>query len=258
MNHLRFETIGCARPHGEPQAACSCYLLRPGSDILRSIMVDCGHGAVAALLARTDVRTIAAVLITHLHPDHWMDLFAFRNALMAHRVPADTVRLLLPPGGGDRLARICETLDIGSDYFARSFALSEYEPGADFEVETLTVRAFRTRHPVPTFGLRLGDVGSGAAVTITSDTAAFAALADLVSDTRLLVIECDEAARAEASEAHLSIGTLIDTLRAARNLGRVVVTHYPFAEAETIGSRLRAALPGLDVVLATPGAVFDA
>src|SRR6202034_2893861 len=96
--------------------ACSGYLAQePGANVL----LDCGNGVFSKLRPVCDYVDVDAVVITHMHADHFLDLIPFGYALRyAPRqqsvaaggfsgtgVPARP-RLYLPAGGGDVMRRV--------------------------------------------------------------------------------------------------------------------------------------------------------
>ncbi len=58
--------------------ACSGYLVREGDFVL---LLDCGNGVFSKLRELVDYVDVSAVLISHLHADHFLDLVPFSYAL---------------------------------------------------------------------------------------------------------------------------------------------------------------------------------
>ncbi|MCR4399417.1 MAG: MBL fold metallo-hydrolase [Syntrophomonadaceae bacterium] len=95
---MELTVVGCWAPYPRAGEACSCYLVRGRQ---ATLILDCGHAAFSVLQRYADFRTIDAVVITHFHPDHYVDLYALRHALRGARFlgsRTEPVRLLLPPG----------------------------------------------------------------------------------------------------------------------------------------------------------------
>lgn len=81
-------------------ATGAAYLLRhPDGDIL----LDLGQGSFPRLAAELEPSDLQAILISHLHPDHFVDLVPLRHYLRWHLTPTRRVRVLGPIGLGDRL-----------------------------------------------------------------------------------------------------------------------------------------------------------
>jgi ribonuclease BN (tRNA processing enzyme) len=112
-----------------PGHASSCYLLEHEG---RAIALDLGQGAFAALWAYRDPATLDAVFVSHLHPDHHIDLVALRHYLH-YAVPEDSPSVMLRAPQELR-ARI-DALHGEPDFLARL-------PGDDLEAGLHEVAGF--------------------------------------------------------------------------------------------------------------------
>ena len=63
--------MGCSGSFPGPQSPASCYLLEHEG---YRMLLDLGNGALGSLQRFTDLYGIDAVLISHLHVDHFIDL----------------------------------------------------------------------------------------------------------------------------------------------------------------------------------------
>jgi ribonuclease BN (tRNA processing enzyme) len=81
-------------------AASSSYLVRFGD---AALLLDLGQGAFANLAATVEPSGLAAVIVSHLHPDHFVDLVALRHYLTWEFRPVRRVGVLGPQDLGDRL-----------------------------------------------------------------------------------------------------------------------------------------------------------
>ena len=59
--------------------ACSGYLIEEGET---SILLDCGNGVFGKLRERIDYIDVDAVVITHVHADHFIDLVPYAYGLL--------------------------------------------------------------------------------------------------------------------------------------------------------------------------------
>lgn len=76
---MELTVLGRFGPYPEAGAtACSGYLVTQNDT---KLLVDFGPGVLARLLAKTDVRQLSAIYLTHLHYDHTSDMLAFRYLL---------------------------------------------------------------------------------------------------------------------------------------------------------------------------------
>ena len=81
-------------------AAAASYLVLAGD---AAILLDLGQGAFPNLASTIEPSGLAAVVVSHLHPDHFIDLVPLRHYLRYEFDPPRRVRVLGPAGLGDRL-----------------------------------------------------------------------------------------------------------------------------------------------------------
>ena len=163
MGRMRLTVIGCAGSFPGPDSPASCYLLE--ADGFR-LVIDMGNGALGALQRHAALADIDAVILSHLHADHCVDLYSFRIA--REYVPGGPMRVIpvyAPAGGLERIAGVHGVDD--EDGLASRFAFSTLTPG-HLEVGPFTIEAGQVNHPVETFGLRLSH--GGAAIAYSADT----------------------------------------------------------------------------------------
>ncbi|HEV7603867.1 MAG TPA: MBL fold metallo-hydrolase, partial [Candidatus Limnocylindrales bacterium] len=87
---MRLDVIGAGPAYTDRAGATgSAYLLRSGET---SILLDLGQGSFPRLAGILDPADLDAVLISHLHPDHWVDLVPLRHYLRWER-PGRRVRV---------------------------------------------------------------------------------------------------------------------------------------------------------------------
>ena len=90
---MRLTVIGCAAAWGRgPDAASSCYLVEEGDT---AVVLDLGQGAFARLAMERAPASLAAVLVSHAHADHCVDLIPLRHSSegMTGRIDSAQVRL---------------------------------------------------------------------------------------------------------------------------------------------------------------------
>ena len=83
-----------------PGATGAAYLVRHGPT---AVVLDLGQGAFTRLAGTIEPSDLDAVVVSHLHPDHFIDLVALRHYLRREFEPCRRVRVLGPVGLGDRL-----------------------------------------------------------------------------------------------------------------------------------------------------------
>ncbi|MDD4236943.1 MAG: MBL fold metallo-hydrolase [Desulfotomaculaceae bacterium] len=88
--------LGCWAPYPKGGGACSGYLLRAGG---LNILLEAGNGSLSRLREFMDFRLLDGVIITHLHHDHYLDLFPLRHAVEGARREGERtgpVKLVVP------------------------------------------------------------------------------------------------------------------------------------------------------------------
>src|SRR3712207_9296110 len=80
---MRLTVIGCSGSFAGPASSASAYVVEaPAEDAANGdrpfrLLVDLGSGALGALQRHFDPLTVDAVLISHLHADHFFDLSGY-------------------------------------------------------------------------------------------------------------------------------------------------------------------------------------
>ncbi|MFM7063486.1 MAG: MBL fold metallo-hydrolase [Actinomycetes bacterium] len=152
---LSLTVLGCSGTYAAPGGACSGYLVRSEST---SVLVDCGPGTLANLQEHVSLQDLDAVVVTHEHPDHWLELPVMRNALK-YGVGRTGVPLYTTAG----------TLRLGEPFgLVGTFTSATVADGDAVEVGDLSFRFSRTDHPVETLAVRI-DAG-GRSLGYSSDT----------------------------------------------------------------------------------------
>jgi ribonuclease BN (tRNA processing enzyme) len=222
------------------------------------VLLDCGNGVFAKLRAQLDYLAVDAVVLTHLHADHFLDLVPFSYAL-AHgprRDDDNPVRPALhaPPGARQVFRRVAGGWG-SEELIENAFALHEYDAADTIEVGALRVRFTEVDHFVQAFAVEVTAPGGGRLVfgadTGPSDSlVAFAQGADLLMvEATLLEPEPD------GDRGHLTAREAGE--HAARaGVGALVLTHITDELDESAARRAAAATFGKDVSIAREGAVY--
>lgn len=246
---MQLTVVGCSGTVPGPEAAASAYLV--SCDGFR-LLVDCGNGAIGALQRHVGLFDLDAVLITHEHADHCLDLIPYtyvRRHFNTGQLPPLPV---FGPGTlGERLARSFETGAHGLDdvYDFRTLGEGRRTIGP-FEVDTA-----RVNHPVETYGVRL--MADGVTVAYSADSGPTDALVDLARNADLLLCEASFLdGPGLPSNLHLTAREAGE--HAARaEVRRLVLTHLvPWNDAARSQRDAEAAY-GSRVELARAGATYD-
>jgi ribonuclease BN (tRNA processing enzyme) len=251
MPLMRLTVVGCAGSFPGPDSPSSCYLLE--ADGFR-LVVDMGNGALGVLQRYAAISEIDAVLLSHLHADHCVDLYAYRIARRyGPGSPMPVIPVYAPRGGLERVARIHGVDD--DDGVAEQFAFTTIEPGW-FSVGPFTVEAGHVNHPVETFAFRVSH--GGASVTYSADTGACDELVRLAAGTNVALFEASFLAAQEDLPPNLHLTAREAAEHAARaEAEHLVLTHLvPGNDPDCSREEAAAAFHG-KLAIARSGLVID-
>ena len=219
---MEITVLGKSPSWPDAGGACSGYLVREEATTL---LLDCGNGAFGKLRERLDYAAVDAVVVSHLHADHVLDLVPFAYALTySPRRTDPPVRPVLHAPAGARVFFRRVVGAWGDERLVEgAFRLEEYETDATPRVGPLSVRFCEVPHFVPT---RAVEVAAGAGrLTFGADHAPSDALVAFARDTDLLLPEATlDAPEAAPPRGHL---TPAEAGEHARRAGarRLVLTH---------------------------------
>jgi ribonuclease BN (tRNA processing enzyme) len=171
----------------DADGACSGYLVEEGDACL---LLDCGCGVFSKLRRFRDYTDVDAVVISHLHADHFLDLVPYASALTyGPREHDERPRLYVPNGGRAALARVCGGAGMPEEHVERAFDLREYDPDEIVDVDGMTVRFHRVPHYLPTCAVDVASGNGGGRFTYGADSAPNEGLVRFADGTDLLMIE---------------------------------------------------------------------
>lgn len=233
---MKVTVLGGSAAAPNPGQGCSGYLLECGRT---SLLVDCGPGILPSLLRYRRLDNLDAIVLSHLHQDHVLDIVPMRYALKyAPALHRRRIPLWVPPGGSLFLQSLAQVLALGSEaadsFFAETFEIAEFDPQSVLEVPGWEIRFHPTRHWIPCWALRV--TCPHATVVYTADTGwddtlpSFAHGADLLIAEATLPVESEPDARS----GHLTASDAA-VLAALADVNMLLLTHYwePLDEANT-------------------------
>jgi len=247
---VKLTVVGCSGSFPGPGSPASCYLVE--ADGYR-VLLDLGNGALGELARYVGIYDIQAILISHLHPDHYIDLCAYYVARKYRPGgPAPRIPVYGPPDTAQRAAR-AYGLPIQPG-MTEEFCFRDYgqEP---FDLGPFRVVTALMNHPIPAYGVRLEH--DGRVLTYSGDTASCAALNQLAKDADLFLCEASFLeGRDAAPDVHLNGREAAQAARDAQ-AQRLVLTHIP--PWNDPARTLAEAAPAYDgpVELARPGRTYE-
>jgi ribonuclease BN (tRNA processing enzyme) len=254
---MRVTVVGCSGSFPGPDSAASCYLVqsRDGGGRTWRILLDLGSGALGPLQRYTSLYDVDAVLLSHLHPDHCLDLTGLYVALKYRPSgPAPAVAVYGPTGTAERLARAYDGLpDVG---MSAELDIHEWQAQTVVPLGPFVVTPYRVEHPVEAYGLRVE--ADGAVLAYTGDTDASPNLTPLCRDADLVLADSAFVDGRDATRGvHLTARRAGQAVAEAGGVRRLVLTHLPpWNDVDAARQEAAETWSGpLDV--ARPGATYD-
>ncbi|HEY2792810.1 MAG TPA: MBL fold metallo-hydrolase [Micromonosporaceae bacterium] len=223
---MRLIVLGSAGSAPGADRPCSGYLVE--HDGYR-LLLDLGPGASMTMLRHVAAADIDAVILSHLHSDHYSDLSQmFRLRVEATREP---LPLYGPPGVESRFD---------------GFAVTE-TTGGEMALGPLAVRLAEVVHIEHTLATRIGD-----ALCYTADTEPCAAIEELADGARVLLADACGSDSRGPMRGHLTAG---DAARLSVKSGAklLILTHLRPWDDHALLLAEAAAIATCPVILALPG-----
>ena len=195
---MRVTVLGKSPSWQDVDGACSGYLVEVGETRL---LLDCGNGVFGKLRRFCDYVRVNAVVISHLHADHFLDLVPYAYALiLAPRqqpVPVppwpgqeNPVRPALhaPPGATETFRRVVGAWG-GEGLIESAFELAEYEPSEELVIGDARLRFHAMPHFAPTYAIEVSATDGGGRFVYGADCSPNEELVEFARDADLLLIE---------------------------------------------------------------------
>jgi ribonuclease BN (tRNA processing enzyme) len=246
---VRLTVVGCSGSFPGPESAASCYLVEHDG---HRIVLDVGSGSFGPLQRLVDPADVDAVVLSHLHPDHYLDLtgwFVARRHYPSR--PTRQLPVLGPPGTPERLARAHDIpIDPGMH------GEFDFRDHVDItEIGPFRIRTTRVVHPIPAFAIRVE--AGGVALAFSGDTAPTQALVELAAGADLALFEATWLdGEDNPAGLHLTAGEA-GSHAAAAGVDRLVLTHLvPGNDPQRSFDAAHLAFDG-GLTLAQPGVSYE-
>lgn len=195
---MELTILGCGGGVPRPDGAACGHLLTHGDT---KVWVDAGNGTLGQLMRHARIGEIDAVVISHRHWDHFIDLYPFalgRQGLDPAKRHSPPFRLIAPP---DLLPHI-EQLVGGSGAFDDDIVWEPLEPGQGTTIGDISLETRPMTHLVPTLGMRF--TAAGRTIAYSADTGPCEELVEIGRDADVLVCEAMYGAEQPGDPVHLS------------------------------------------------------
>jgi len=245
--------LGVGAPLGQ---GCPCYAVRTDSTLL---VLDFGPGAHERAWGRDMLGRIDAIVISHMHLDHMLDLLPLSGEITEEAIgPRGRRPIVWVPRENGRkvLDALAEALGSDPARYEGAFDLREYDGDDELSIGELRLTFAPIAHTISGYSPRVTD--GRATLVYSADTAYREEFAQHCAGADLLLLESTYLEPGEHLErqGHMT-GEQAAQVAQLAGARRLVLTHtMPFKEEnEENLRRARARFAG-DVQLATRGAVF--
>jgi ribonuclease BN (tRNA processing enzyme) len=202
--------LGSCGAWPEPGRACAGFLIE--YDGFR-VVLDLGYAALPRLLEHCPRGEVDAVVVTHQHPDHCVDVSGLARVRYYEVPDAPPIPLHCTPGTVDVLRALEPSPDPATVFDVHDLA-STTRIGP-FEVLTVELPHYKMN-----LGVRLS--ASGVSVAYTGDTGPSPDLRLLAEGTDVFI--SDATYQGQSNDSYLM--SAADAARGARGARRLVLTHF--------------------------------
>jgi ribonuclease BN (tRNA processing enzyme) len=253
---MRLTILGRSPASPNPGEACAGYLVEGGG---ARILLDIGPGVVSQLVRRHHPDELDAVVVSHMHADHMLDLVTLRYVFPWRARPKEQrLRVVMPPGSADQVLDLAK--GVGSArHFEDCFRITEHDGSGTFGYESLRITPVATQHYIPCWGFRFE--ADERRLAYTADTAPCGGLTALATEADLMLSEAtlrslDEDAQPPEPRGHL---TPAEAGAAARDGGsrRLMLTHLPVDGDGSWATSLASEAFGADAEIAEPARSYE-
>lgn len=245
---MRVHVIGCSGSFAGPESAASSYLIEHEDEQGRTwrVLMDLGSGAFGPLQKVIDPADLDAVIISHLHPDHYLDITGLEVFWAYHsRDDLGQLPIHAPATLPERISAVLKregSVPDGVD--CSPFEHHTLTDHLSFRIGPLEIETRAVLHPVEAYGFRI--TAGGATLAYSGDSDTCEALDDLARGADLFLCE---AGYIEGRDDHFS-GVHLTGRRAGECAERagtrhLALTHIPaWTDPEVPLAEARAAHSG--------------
>lgn len=209
---MRLTVLGCCGSYAAPGGACSGYLVQGGGV---DLWLDAGPGTLANLQRHIDLDDLDGIVLTHAHPDHWVDVLPFHNVVRYIRK-----RSGLPVWSTRRVRELAEAVN-GNLTHAVDWHV--VDASSHVELGGLRLSFSRTDHGPETLAVRVDEVG-GPSLGYTADTGPAWSLTGLGTGLDAALVEASLTVDLEGTVQHLS-GRQAGRTATEAGVRRLLLTH---------------------------------
>lgn len=265
-----------------PGGACSGYLVQSGNG---NILLDCGPGIIGRLQQIIPIDDLDAIIITHLHADHFLDLIPLAYLLMdkcfssANNSKLLQIPVFIPQGTRLVIESISRALghynfifptipsssrcyqdflSLHEKYDDFVFALlscNEYSLDGNLDLLGLEIKMQSVNHRVPTSAIRIEE--NGKSLVYSGDSAYCPPLIKLARNTDVFLCEATNTPSSAIIYPNHMSPYEAGTIAKEANAGELILTHLsPWVDANWVLEEAQKVYKG-KVIIAIEGETHD-
>ncbi len=182
---LRLTVLGCSTAAPHPASPTAGFLVEWDTT---AVLLDVGQGVIRNLQRVLEPHDLDAIVIGHMHADHYLDIVGLRYLYPWGERAPDPLAIHLPPGGRARLDALANAVSERVAFFDAAFDAVEYDPDSTLAVGDLRIRFVRGRHYVPAWGV-IVEAPDGTRLGYTGDTGPSDTVVEAMRGVDLLLVE---------------------------------------------------------------------
>ena len=240
---MRLDVIGSSGTYPTRGRPAAGYLISQNDT---RIWCDAGPGTFVAL--PIDQALVTAIVISHEHPDHWLDVVTAFHAICYGPEPREGIPVFAPQATIERMLAVG-----GDDHFAKTFDFRPVGGGDNLTIGEIELSFVWSDHSVPTVASRWE--ANGRVLAYSADTGPGGEWEHVVADADLFLCEASyQGDLADYSYQHHLTSSLAGAIARRQHAKKLMLTHIPphldptlsVNEAETSFDRpVELAVPGL-------------
>lgn len=255
---MKLTIVGCSGSFAGPASPASCYLLQAEHEGRTwNLALDIGAGALGTLQQHLDPRDLDAIVLSHLHPDHCIDLCGLYVVQKYHPDgPNRPLPVYGPTGSGKRMSEAYGLDDPSA--MDTEFDYRDLVDGRSLTLGPFTITPYAVNHPIECYGVRVE--AGGVVLAYTGDTDSCDALVPLMTGADLVLADSAFlAGRDTAPGVHMNGRQCAEAAVEAGGVRRLMLTHIPaWNDREQCRAEAAQVWQGdeREVELAEPGASY--
>ena len=218
IDAMRLTVLGAGPAYTDREGASgACYLVSHGST---NLLLDLGQGSFPRIFPNLRPEALDAVIVSHLHPDHFIDLVPLRHYLRYELTPRRRVRVLGPSDLGGRL----DALHATPGFSAEALELATLGEGTH-DVGRLVIEGRLVTHTDESYAIRVSRADGGPGMVYSGDCGRADDIAPLVRPGDTILSEASFGPGPVPPGAIHLDSPAVGRLATATGAARVLLTH---------------------------------